>query len=319
MSLVATPANSAIAAISASDATPASKAAQLLARSGFRRTDQKLHKLETTVAPVKGWRQRLEPTLHMLLRSHFENDADKVAKFKLQALQKLEPFWDSPEASELGPKDVDFLRTCGDYLALAAIVSKSHSVEVVRVARIALCEALNHPKAASPAEAQKVRELLALGRELLGDDVVTFTPEDGGMMNELRLDPLDSTEMDEAVLGLRLGAPNKKRKVEPLVPIPSQCAIAESDSDSDAGSDAETNPWFGVDERKWQAFENNKERNHARATSKRPRKRYMCERQMAEEMAEQDAVDNPRFLGADACMRGECDYGDTQDFQDDEE
>lgn len=309
MSVVATPASGVNAA---SVANGRSKAAQLLSRSGFRRIDQKLGKYVPSVSALTKCRGKLEPELFQLLKAHFDGDAAGVAKFKPRVLEALKPFWDDPQASEIGLKDADCLRTWGDYVVLAAIVSKSHSLEAVRVARIALCEAVNHPKAASPEEAQKVRDLLALGRELLGDDVVSFTPDDAGMIDELRLDPIDTVEMDEAVLGARLGArsSSKKRKVVRFAPSPSRCATNGSDSDSDATAD----PYIDMDDPVQAAFalaDKQKKRKHKRA-------RCISDEQMEEEMANQYELDNPRWIGADA-SDSFIDYEDAQALQDDEQ
>lgn len=314
MALVATHAT---AVNAANVAKGPSRASELLSQSGFRRIDQKLHKYVTNVSAATKWRAKLRPELFQLLKAHFDEDAARVAKFKPRVLEALEPFWDGPRASELGLKDADCLRTWGDYIALAAIVSKSHSLEAVRAARIALCEAVNHPKAASPEEAQKVRDLLALGRELLGDDVVSFTPDDAGMINELRLDPVDTIEMDEAVLGARLGAHSsgKKRKVVRFEPSPSRCATNGSDSDSDLDSEATASAYIDTDDVVRQAFalaDRQKKRKRARVLT------HISDEQMEEDMAKQDKLDNPRWLGADA-NDGCIDYGDAQAFQDDEE
>jgi len=308
MALVAT---SATAVNVASVAKGPSKAAQLLSRSGFRRIDQKPQKYVPNVAALTKWRTNLEAELFHLLKAHFDEVPGGVAKFEPRVREALKPFWDGPQASELGLKDADCLRTWGDYIALAVIVSKSHSLEAVRAAKIALSEAVNHPKAASPEEAQKVRELLALGRELLGDDLVSFTPDDAGMIDGLRLDEIDTIEMDEAVLGARLGAPSsKKRKAVRFAPSPSRCATNGSDSDSEATASA----YIDVDDVVQEAFalaDKQKKRKHKRA-------RCISDAQMEEEMARQDRRDNPRWYGADA-SDGCIDYGDAQAFQDDEE
>jgi hypothetical protein len=304
MALVATPATGVNVA---SVARGPSKAAQLLSRSGFRRIDQKLHKYVPNVAAITKWRTKLEVELFHLLKAHFDKVPGGVAKFEPRVREALKPFWDDPRASDLGLKDADCLRTYGDYIALAAIVSKSHSLEAVRAAKIALSEAVNHPKAASPEEAQKVRELLALGRQLLGDDVVSFTPDDAGMIDELRLDAIDTIEMDEAVLGARLGAhSSKKRKVVRFAPSPSRCATNGSDSDSDATADVDA-----VVQEAFALADKQKKRKHKRA-------RCISDAQMEEEMAKQDERDNRRWFGADERTEN-IDYGDAQAFQDDEE
>ena len=314
MALVATPATGVNAA---NVAKGPSRASELLSESGFRRIDQKLHKYVPNVSDLTKWRTKLRPYAFKLLEAHFDEDAAGVAKFKPRVLEALEPFWDGPQASELGLKDADCLRTWGDYIALAAIVSKNPSIEAVRAAKIALSEAVNHPKAASPAEAQKVRDLLALGRELLGDDVVSFTPDDAGMIDELRLEKIDTIEMDEAVLGARLGAHSsgKKQKRVRFEPSPSRCATNGSDSDSDLDSEATASAYIDTDDVVQQAFalaDKQKKRKRARVRT------HISEAQMEEEMAEQDKRDNARWYGADECIES-IDYGDAQAFQDDEE
>jgi hypothetical protein len=296
MALVATPATGVNVA---SVANGRSKAAELLSESGFRRIDQKSHKYVPSVAGLTKWRTKLAMELFHLLKAHFDEDAAGVAKFQPRVLEALKPFWDGPQASELGFKDADCMRTWGDYIALAVIVSKNHSLEAVRAARIALAEALNHPKAASPEEAQKVRELLALGRELLGDDLVSFTPDDAGMIDELRLDPTDTVEMDEAVLGARLGGPSssKKQKRVRFEPSPSRCATNGSDSGSDLNSQETVNAYM-YDDVVQEAFA------LADRQKKRKHKRARC---ISEEPDEWDAHD------------GHIDYGDAQGATDDEE
>jgi hypothetical protein len=296
MALVATPANGVNAA---NVANGRSKAAQLLSRSGFRRINQQSHKYVPNVAGLTKWRAKLEAELFHLLKAHFDEVPGGVAKFEPRVREALKPFWDGPQASELGLKDADCLRTWGDYIALAVIVSKSHSLEAVRTARIALAEAVNHPKAASPEEAQKVRELLALGRKLLGDDVVSFTPDDAGMINELRVDPLEMDEMDEAVLGARLGGPSssKKQKRVRFEPSPSRCATNGSDSGSDLDSQETANAYMydSVVQEAFALADRQKKRKHKRA------------RCISEEPDEWDAHD------------GHIDYGDAQGATDDEE
>jgi len=309
MALVATPATGVNAA---NVAKSRSRASELLSRSGFRRIDQKLHKYVPNVFPLTKWRTKLHPELFKLFEAHFDEDAAGVAKFKPRVLEALKPFWDGPRASELGLKDADCLRTWGDYIALAVIVSKNHSLGAVRAAKIALSEAVNHPKAALPAEAQKVRDLLALGRELLGDDMVSFTPDDAGMIDELRLDPIDTIEMNEAVLGAH--SSGKKQKRVRFEPSPSRCATNGSDSDSDLDSEATANAYIDTDDVVQQAFalaDKQKKRKHKRA-------RCISNEQMEEAINRQIELDDPRWTGADA--RDGCfDYEDAQACQDDEE
>ena len=309
MALVATPAT---AVNAANVAKGPSRASELLSQSGFRRIDQKLHKYVPNVFPLTKWRTKLHPELFKLFEAHFDEDAAGVAKFKPRVLEALKPFWDGPRASELGLKDADCLRTWGDYIALAVIVSKNHSLGAVRAAKIALSEAVNHPKSASPAEAQKVRDLLALGRELLGDDMVSFTPDDAGMIDELRLDPIDTIEMNEAVLGAH--SSGKKQKRVRFEPSPSRCATNGSDSDSDLDSEATANAYIDTDDVVQQAFalaDKQKKRKHKRA-------RCISNEQMEEAINRQIELDDPRWTGADA-RDGCLDYEDTQTFQDDEE
>jgi hypothetical protein len=296
MALVATPAT---AVNVASVANGRSKAAELLSESGFQRIDQQKHKFVPNVSGLTKWRTKLRPYAFKLLQAHFDKDAAGVAKYTPRVLELLQPFWDIPQASEIGLKDADCLRTWGDYIVLAVIVSKNPSLEAVRAARIALAEAVNHPKAASSAEAQKVREVLALARELLGDDVVSFTPDDAGMIDELRLDSTEMDEMDEAVLGARLGGPSssKKQKRVRFEPSPSRCATNGSDSGSDLNSQETVNAYM-YDDVVQEAFalaERQKKRKHKRA------------RCIIEEPDEWDAHD------------GHIDYGDAQGATDDEE
>ena len=108
---------------------------------------------------------------------------------------------------------------------------------------------------------------------------------------------------------------SKKRKVVPFEPSPSRCATNGSDSDSDLDSEATASAYIDTDDVVRQAFalaDRQKKRKRARVLT------HISDEQMEEDMAKQDKLDNPRWLGADA-SDGCIDYGDAQAFQDDEE
>ena len=158
---------------------------------------------------ISHFEKRLSPAIHMLFRAHFAGDADRVAKHKAEVLKKLEPFWNTPPASKLDWKDADWLRMKGAYIALASIISKNRTPEAVRPAIAALCEAVSHP-AVTPTEAAKARDQLALGKKLLGVDVVGLVPGDG-----LTYNPSEKTVMDVAVL-----APKMRKRCAMRSPSP---------------------------------------------------------------------------------------------------
>ena len=110
----------------------------------------------------------------------------------------------------------------GAYIALAAIISKNQSPEAVRPAIAALCEAVSHP-AVTPTEAAKARKQLALGKELLGVDVVGLVPGDG-----LTYNPSEKTMMDAAVL-----APKMRKRSRDAEPVAQDCEELRRAKDAD--------------------------------------------------------------------------------------
>lgn len=175
------------------DKLSATKASELLTTAGFKRIDRPSDKYDVQMS-IFHFRKRLSPAIYKLFRAHFAGDTDLVAKYKAEVLKNLEPFWNTPPASKLDWKDADWLRMKGEYIALASIISRNPTPEAVRPAIAALCEAVSHP-AVTPEEATKAREQLALGKELLGVDVVGLVPGQG-----LSYDPGEKTMMDAAVL-----------------------------------------------------------------------------------------------------------------------
>ena len=177
----------------ASDAKPVSKASELLTTAGFKRVDKPSDKYEVQRS-IMHFQKQLSRAMYLLFKAHFDGDEAGVAKYKAEVLQKLEPFWNTPPASKFDWKDADWLRMKGEYIALASIVSRNRTPEAVRPAIAALCEAVSHP-AVTPEEAEKAREQLALGKELLGVDVVGLVPGQG-----LSYNPSEKEMMDAAVL-----------------------------------------------------------------------------------------------------------------------
>ena len=220
----------ATSATSATNATerPLSPASELLTTAGFKRIDKPSEQYSVQMS-ISHFEKRLSRPMYMLFSAHFAGDADRVAKHKAEVLKKLEPFWSTPPASKLDWKDADWLRMKGAYIALAAIISKNQSPEAVRPAIAALCEAVSHP-AVTPTEAAKARKQLALGKELLGAEVVGLVPGAG-----LSYDPSEKTMMDAAVL-----APTMRKRLRDAGPIAQDCEELKRAKDADVEKEIST-------------------------------------------------------------------------------